>query len=679
MNKKNFYEKLLAIMMVTIMGVFLASCSDDDNNKENGGGNSSDIIQTLKSNKWIAKDFSYGEGANNHAWVDDETWTLYFTSDNSGISYWIQKDYDTDLGNSTTKDYSLFEYKVSGNKVTLTYEDWTTLTLYYQGGYLTTESMGTIFEPSQMTYNDYEFVKTLGPQTGSGGNDVRYSYDDRTQRLTISGKGRMNDYTASNQPWYDKVISEIVIENGITYIGSHAFHKLKWGSNVSKIELPNSIEEIGDYAFCDLGIEEFMVPTGVRRIGNYAFSDCDYLKKVNFYGCDALEEIGDYAFAFCPINLGYFTVPKNVKKIGSMAFISSSCNSLTLNDKLESIGNAVFVKISASKLEIPNSVKYIGSQAFRGSFSEIRIGTGLTSIENMPFVSSKSGNMYVNLGIPLEIPSYNYIILNTNGDNAAGSWTLYVPKGCKSAYQKANGWKAFKSINEDSSLTSGNGMPDNNDQEWVATGTVQGHDYVDLGLPSGTFWATTNIGAEKPEDYGDYFAWGETIGYNGGKKSFNWSTYKHCGGSSTSMLKYCTNSEFGNVDNKTKLEPIDDAATVIWGEVWHMPTEDQFEELINSSYTTLEMTIVNGVNGLKITSKSNMKSIFLPAAGYRKGTSLDYDKQDGRYWSRSLSIEYHGYVLAFGLAPHSYGKGYSGSLNIRGSTRFYGYSVRPVF
>lgn len=662
MNKKNFYEKLLAIMMVTIMGVFLASCSDDDNNKENGGGNSSDIIQTLKSNKWITKDFSYGEGANNHAWVDDETWTLYFTSDNSGISYWIQKDYDTDLGNSTTKDYSLFEYKVSGNKVTLTYEDWTTLTLYYQGGYLTTESMGTIFEPSRMTYSDYEFVKTLGPQTGSSGNDVKYSYDDRTQRLTISGKGRMNDYTASNQPWYDKDISEIVIENGITYIGSHAFHKLKWGSNVSKIGLPNSIEEIGDYAFCDLGIEEFMFPTGIKKIGNYAFSDCDYLKKVNFAGCDALEEIGDYAFAFCPINLGYFTVPKNVKKIGSMAFISSSCNSLTLNDKLESIGNAVFVKISASKLEIPNSVKYIGSQAFRGSFSEIRIGTGLTSIENMPFVSSKSGNMYVNLGIPLEIPSYNYIILDTNGNNAAGSWTLYVPKGCKSAYQKANVWKAFKSINEDSSLTSGNGMPDNNGQG----GDVQNHDYVNLGLPSGTLWATCNVGASKPEDYGDYFAWGETQP----KSNYSWNTYKYCKGSYDTMTKYCTDSSYGTVDNKKELEPADDAATANWGKGWQMPSLAQQQELINSNYTTTTWTTQNGVYGRKITSKSNGKSIFLPAAGYRGVTSLSNAGSYGDYWSRSLSTSnsLNGYGLYFS----------SWSISSDDGSRYCGQSVRPV-
>lgn len=655
MNKKNFYEKLLAIMMVTIMGVFLASCSEDDNNK-NGEGNSSDIIQTLKSNKWITKDFSYGEGANDHAWVDDETWTLYFTSDNSGISYWIQKDYDTDLGNSTTKDYSLFEYKVSGNRVTLTYEDWTTLTLYYQGGYLTTESMGTIFEPSRMTYNDYEFVKTLGPQTGSGGNDVRYSYDDRTQRLTISGKGRMNDYTASNQPWYDKVISEIVIENGVTYIGSHAFHKLKWGSNVSKIELPNSIEEIGDYAFCDLGIEEFMVPTGVRRIGNYAFSDCDYLKKVNFYGCDALEEIGDYAFAFCPINLGYFTVPKNVKKIGSMAFISSSCNSLTLNDKLESIGNAVFVKISASKLEIPNSVKYIGSQAFRGNFSEIRIGTGLTSIENMPFVSSKSGNMYVNLGIPLEIPSYNYIILNTNGDNAAGSWALYVPKGCKYAYQKANGWKAFKSINEDASLTSGNGMPDNSGQDDEntenLTGTANGHEWVDLGLS--VKWATCNVGATKPGLIGDHYAWGETST----KNNYTLDTYKYY------QDGVCI--DIGEDISGTKY----DAAYVKWGGEWCMPTDEQINELLRK--TTHKETTQNRTRGIKFTA-SNGQSIFLPYSGEYKGKELStHDSwygDFGSYWSSTLiyNIEARACFISYDLV-----------LGSKIQDRSRGCSIRPV-
>lgn len=175
------------------------------------------------------------------------------------------------------------------------------------------------------------------------------------------------------------------------------------------------------------------------------------------------------------------------------------------------------------------------------------------------------------------------------------------------------------------------------------------HEWVDLDLPSRTLWATCNVGAEKPEDYGDYFGWGETVGYNGGRTTFDWSTYKYWSVSDTTIWKYCTSSSDGTVDNKSVLEPADDAATANWGEAWQMPTLDQYKELINSSYTTTEWTTVNGVNGRKITSKSNLKSIFLPAAGWRYDASLGNVGSSGYYWSRSLrtSNSLYGYNLYF--------------------------------
>ena len=102
------------------------------------------------------------------------------------------------------------------------------------------------------------------------------------------------------------------------------------------------------------------------------------------------------------------------------------------------------------------------------------------------------------------------------------------------------------------------------------------HEWVDLGLPSGTLWATCNVGADNPEDYGDYFAWGETEP----KVIYNWSTYKWCNGSVNTMTKYCTDSGYGTVDNKTELDPADDAATVNWGTSWRMPTLEQLDELL---------------------------------------------------------------------------------------------------
>ena len=191
------------------------------------------------------------------------------------------------------------------------------------------------------------------------------------------------------------------------------------------------------------------------------------------------------------------------------------------------------------------------------------------------------------------------------------------------------------------------------------------HEWVDLGLPSGTLWATCNVGANSPEEYGDYYAWGETEP----KSDYSWSTYKYCKGTKDTMTKYCNNSGYGTVDNKTELEPSDDAATVNWGADWQMPSHEHFNELINSSYTTITWTSLNGKYGRKITSKSNGNSIFLPATGYRVGTKLSGAGGDGCYWSRSLyTSSYSAYYLYFYSSYIGTGNGY----------RFHGQSVRPV-
>ena len=163
------------------------------------------------------------------------------------------------------------------------------------------------------------------------------------------------------------------------------------------------------------------------------------------------------------------------------------------------------------------------------------------------------------------------------------------------------------------------------------------HEYVDLGLPSGTLWATCNIGASSPEDRGDFFAWGETKGCNSGKTRFAWSTYKWCNGSYNSLTKYCNNGDWGYngfTDYKTKLELEDDAAYVNWGPAWRMPSYEQFQELIG--YTTYEFTTLNDIGGYKFTSKTNDKSIFLPTTGYRDDELTGWR---GHYWSCTLSSD----------------------------------------
>lgn len=202
---------------------------------------------------------------------------------------------------------------------------------------------------------------------------------------------------------------------------------------------------------------------------------------------------------------------------------------------------------------------------------------------------------------------------------------------------------------------------------------------VDLGLPSGTLWADRNVGADKAEAYGDYFAWGETTT----KTEYAWYTY-NWGTSFGQLTKYCNKSEYGKDGytdaanpeigkELTELLKEDDAAYVNWGGKWRMPTSADITELIN--YTNKEWVSDyngTGVNGRKFTNKNDAsKFIFMPAAGYRSYTGTESVGSYGYYWSSSLtSVPFHPYFLQFG----------SGSFVKleEDYDRFYGLAVRPV-
>lgn len=185
-----------------------------------------------------------------------------------------------------------------------------------------------------------------------------------------------------------------------------------------------------------------------------------------------------------------------------------------------------------------------------------------------------------------------------------------------------------------------------------------GHRYVDLGLPSGTKWATCNVGSNLPEEYGDYFAWGETMT----KETYNLDTYNLCDGSFNSQTKYC------KLDNKIVLELIDDAANVNWGGNWRIPTKEELDELHTQCIWKWEC--INGINGYTITGP-NDNSIFMPAAGFCIGSDSLAIGTDGGYWSSSLeSNEYdNAHSLYFNLKDV-----YSNYTGLR----FFGQSIRPV-
>lgn len=174
-------------------------------------------------------------------------------------------------------------------------------------------------------------------------------------------------------------------------------------------------------------------------------------------------------------------------------------------------------------------------------------------------------------------------------------------------------------------------------------GTANGHEYVDLGLPSGLKWATCNVGATSPEDFGDYFAWGDTKT----KSNYNWDNRNP--------------EEIGDISGNPKY----DAARANWGGDWRMPEYKEFIELIDNCIG--KETTQNGVKGFKLTSKTNGNSIFFPAAGYCQGTKIYNIGSWGYYWSSTPSYDNFIKGISFGSYPS------------RGTSEYrYGQNIRPV-
>lgn len=175
-----------------------------------------------------------------------------------------------------------------------------------------------------------------------------------------------------------------------------------------------------------------------------------------------------------------------------------------------------------------------------------------------------------------------------------------------------------------------------------------GHEWVDLGLPSGLKWATCNVGASRPGDYGKYYAWGETT-----TKSIY--TLDNC----ASM-----DQSWGDIGGNSSR----DAATANWGGDWRLPTKKEFEEL--REHCTWEWTTQNGHNGYKVTSKKNGQSIFLPAAGWRYDAYESRVGSDGYYWSSTPDE-----ISADNACDLYFSEGYH---FVDWDYRFDGRSVRPV-
>ncbi|MCQ2170649.1 MAG: hypothetical protein MJY48_03725 [Bacteroidales bacterium] len=198
----------------------------------------------------------------------------------------------------------------------------------------------------------------------------------------------------------------------------------------------------------------------------------------------------------------------------------------------------------------------------------------------------------------------------------------------------------------------------------VEVGTA--HEYVDLGLS--VKWAVCNIGAETAEASGDYFAWGETAP----KEKYETSNYAHCEGEPDTFTKYCTSIDKGRaVDSKTVLESVDDAATVLWGENWRMPTKAEYEELVKS----LEWSITMGKTTVFTGTAKNGGTIVIPAAGYKQSKLSGSDC--AYYWSSTLVDNNCGQAYYFYGEEDWFDEG-EAAMSVEKYARMIGLPVRPV-
>lgn len=383
-------------------------------------------------------------------------------------------------------------------------------------------------------------------------------------------------------------------KEGVISIGEYAFIYC-WG--LDSIYFSDGVKSIGHAAFEDCYLTSIGISSGVTSIAEGAFFDGDELYSITVAednpvydsrdNCNAIIETQSNTLI---VGCNNTVIPNSVTSIGGYAFKNCIMTSIDIPNSVVSIGDCAFLGTDFTSITIPESVKTIGEDAFR---YEYHLTDVYCYAKNVPETSKDA---FYDLELPV---------------------TLHVPEEAIDLYKATEPWKNFDAIVP---LGSSDSEPE----------------YVDLGLS--VKWATFNVGATRPEEYGDYYAWGETET----KTNYSWSTYKYCNGSATALTKYCNKSSYGNngfTDTKTTLDPEDDVAHVKWGGDWRMPTQAESEELLNNcdwSWITQ-----NGVNGWKVTSRvDSSRSIFLPATGFRNGTHLSSVGTHGYWWLSSLDTDY---------------------------------------
>lgn len=495
---------------------------------------------------------------------------------------------------------------------------------------------GNVTIPASVTYNGVEYSVTAIGESAfwncKGLITVTIPPSVKTMKLNaFSGSSGLSAvYISDLAAWCN--MSFNLLQSSPLYYAHHLYLN---NVRITNLIIPKGVTQINNYAFAGCqDISSVVIPEGVSRIGGEAFQDCLWLTSVSLP--ESLKTIGSSAFQGCK-RLNSITIPKNITTIEFGTF--SYCESL-------------------SSIVIPNNVSSIEAVAFAvcSSLSSVEIGSGIQSIGQRAFYDCKLTDVYC---YAEKVPATTS---ESFSDNCIQEATLHVPAALIGSYKTTDPWRKFKDI-----VAFNKTKPDS--PEWV-----------DLGMPSGTLWATCNIGGNKPEDIGEHFAWGETTPKINDFSQTNYTHYKSTiteqdseGFTKTisGLTKYVMQVDAGSCgynsffDNLTQLDKEDDAATVLWGEEWVTPTLAQIIELRQNCLW--EWCSLNGVDGYKVTG-SNQKYIFLPAALYYEGTKR---YGGGRYWSSTLSETSSMNAPCLDFTQYDV-SGYDGK-------RYYGYSIRPVY
>ncbi|MBR5170381.1 MAG: leucine-rich repeat protein [Muribaculaceae bacterium] len=499
-----------------------------------------------------------------------------------------------------------------------------------------------------------------------------------------------------------------VFPGSVSAIGTYAFAGC---TGLTSVTIPGTVAVIGKGAYMSCSrLQGVTIPSSVANIGPLAFAYCDSLSNIvvesgnptydSRNNCNAIIETASNILIEGSQNT---VIPNSVKAIGDYAFSSrKGLNSLTIPGSVTSIGQNAFYECSGlTSINIPESVTSIGSQAFFNcnSLASVTIPGSVTAIGESAFVNCDLSDVYSYITDVTSVP-IQYVFLRS--DATYSGRTLHVLQGTAEAYQANKNWGPYfdqivddlmledypqGDVNHDNEVNiadvnalidiilSGGGDTSNADVNGDSeiniadvnalidiilgggSSSQDDHDYVDLGLPSGTLWATMNVGASSPEDYGDYFAWGETAV----KEDYQWSTYKWYDFDEFELTKYCYE------DGLKELVPEDDAAYTNWGPSWRMPSLEQINEL--SDYCTWQQTTMNGVVGMLGTGP-NGNTLFLPATGYHYYTVVEQTGVLGLFWTRTLFSGNSNVACSLDL--------FSGNIDWGNSDRCSGVTVRPV-